>query len=118
MAFGAHLGRDEPGLSLGLYQRGLFAEAIRTDYGTCFVGSEAFGRFQNKYLPSPSVRCQGRTANQTAAKLECRARLNKPAQKAKIFSLDRIYAKLLARLCLGAFDNDGTADAGNAWPKA
>jgi transposase InsO family protein len=59
--------------------------------------AEAFGQFQNKYVPSRSVRCQGCTADQTAAKLECRTRSYKPAQEAKLFSVDRIYAKLSQR---------------------
>lgn len=56
--------------------------------------AEAFGKFQNQYVPSRSVRCQGRTAAETAAKLECQARLYKAAQEAKLFSVSRIYAKL------------------------
>jgi hypothetical protein len=59
--------------------------------------AEAFGQFQNKYVPSRSVRCQGSTAEQTAVTLECRARPYKVAQEAKLFSLDRIYAKLAQR---------------------
>jgi|SoiMetStandDraft_2_1073263.scaffolds.fasta_scaffold32532_2 transposase len=56
--------------------------------------AEDFGAFQNKYVPSRSVRCRGRTAEATAAKLECQARPFKAAQQAKLFSVDRIYAKL------------------------
>ncbi|MGH9832715.1 MAG: helix-turn-helix domain-containing protein [Blastocatellia bacterium] len=53
-----------------------------------------FGAFQNQYVPSRSVRCQGSTASETAAQLECQARPYKPAQEVKLFSVDRIYAKL------------------------
>ena len=54
----------------------------------------SFGAFQNQYVPSRSVRCRGRTASETAAQLECQARPYKPAQEVKLFSVDRIYAKL------------------------
>lgn len=54
----------------------------------------SFGAFQNKHVPSRSVRCRGRTASETAIKLECRARTYKASQETKIFSVDRIYAKL------------------------
>jgi transposase InsO family protein len=53
-----------------------------------------FGDFQNDYVPSRSVRCQGRTASETAAQLECQARPYTPRQEIKLFSVDRIYAKL------------------------
>jgi transposase InsO family protein len=59
--------------------------------------AEAFGQFQNKHVPSRSVRCQGWTAGKTAATLECRARSYKPGQEDQIFSVDRIYAKLSQR---------------------
>jgi transposase len=58
----------------------------------------SFGAFQNQYVPSRSVRCQGRTASETAAQLECQARAYKPAEEIKMFSVDRIYAKL-EQLC-------------------
>jgi len=79
-----------------------FGEHFLNDY--CFDShkqlesdAEAFGQFQNKYVPSRSVRCRGRTADQTAAELECRAKPYKPSQEAKLFSVDRIYAKLSER---------------------
>jgi transposase len=57
--------------------------------------AEAFGAFQNKYVPSRSVRCQGRTASETAERLKCQARKYKCSQEEKIFSVDRIYNKFL-----------------------
>lgn len=60
--------------------------------------AEAFGTFQNRYVPSRSIRCQGRTANETAAQLECKAKPYKPAREARLFSVDRIFAKL-SQLC-------------------
>jgi transposase InsO family protein len=56
--------------------------------------AEAFGSFQNNYVPSRSVRCQGRTASETAKRLECQAREYKRSQEEKRFSVDRIYDKL------------------------
>jgi len=58
------------------------------------IDAEAYGKFQNRYVPSRSVRCQGRTAAETAAGLKCQAQRYKPSQEAKLFSTDRIYAKL------------------------
>jgi transposase len=54
--------------------------------------AEDYGRFQNRYVPSRSIRCQGRTATETASQLECQARPYTAAQEVKLFSLDRIYA--------------------------
>lgn len=56
--------------------------------------AEAFGAFQNKYVPSRSVRCQGRTAAETAERLECQAREYKRSLEEKLFSVDWIYDKL------------------------
>lgn len=56
--------------------------------------AESFGTFQNRYVPSRSVRCQGRTAAETAAKLKCQAQRYKAGEEAKLFSLGRIYAQL------------------------
>jgi transposase InsO family protein len=56
--------------------------------------AEAFGAFQNKHVPSRSVRCRGRTADETAAQLKCRAQSYKLAQEARMFSVARIYDKL------------------------
>lgn len=58
---------------------------------------EAFGAFQNKHVPSRSIRCQGKTADETAAQLECRAQPFKAAQEARMFSVARIYDKLAQR---------------------
>jgi len=55
--------------------------------------AESFGQFQNQEVPSRSGRCQGGAADQTAAKLKGQARPSKPAQEAKLCSVDRIYAQ-------------------------
>lgn len=59
--------------------------------------AEVFGTFQNKHVPSRSVRCQGRTADEAAATLESRAQRYKPPQEAKLFSVERIYDHLAQR---------------------
>jgi len=59
--------------------------------------AEVFGAFQNKHVPSRSVRCQGRTADETAVTLKCRAQPYKPANEARLFSVDRIYDQLAQR---------------------
>lgn len=53
-----------------------------------------FGVFQNKYVPSRSVRCKGRTADETAASLVCQAQRYHPGHEAGQFSVDRIYDRL------------------------
>lgn len=58
---------------------------------------EKFRAFQNNHVPSRSVRCHGRTADETAARLECIAQEYRPAKEAKLFSVNRIYAKLAQR---------------------
>ena len=54
---------------------------------------ESFGQFHNQYMPSRSVRCQGKTAAEVAANLSSCARDYKPSAEARLFSEDRITAR-------------------------
>jgi transposase len=59
--------------------------------------AEEFAAFRNRYVPSRSVRCGGRTAAETAARLPMAGRPYAPARERTLFDVGRIYDQLAAR---------------------
>jgi transposase len=74
---------------------------------------EAFGDFQTRFVPSRSVRCQGRTAAEVAAQLDCRARPYKPRREVQDFDLQRIYTKLADQTWQRQVDKGGYIHLGH-----